>query len=147
MALDLATEDDTARLATSLAQLLRPGDVVALSGDLGAGKSTLARALLRALGWADDVPSPTFTLVQPYGPPELPFDVWHVDLYRLEGPDEVLELGLLETDAALLIEWPERMGAYLPADALRLRLEGQGDQPRRLTWDVPKAWESRWPPQ
>jgi tRNA threonylcarbamoyladenosine biosynthesis protein TsaE len=109
MALDLATEDDTARLATSLAQLLRPGDVVALSGDLGAGKSTLARALLRALGWADDVPSPTFTLVQPYGPPELPFDVWHVDLYRLEGPDEVLELGLLETDAALLIEWPERI--------------------------------------
>jgi len=145
MALDLATEDDTARMAAQLAAVLRPGDVIALSGDLGAGKSTLARGLLRALGWADDVPSPSFTLVQPYGPPELPFEVWHVDLYRLDTPAEVEALGLLESEAALLIEWPERMGPLLPADALRLRLEGQGDQPRRLTWERPKAWESRWP--
>lgn len=147
MALVLTTLADTARAAAALAAVLRPGDVVALSGDLGAGKSSLARALLHALGWADDVPSPTFTLVQPYGPPELPFEVWHVDLYRLDTPEEAEALGLFEADAALLIEWPERLGARLPANALRLRLEGQGDQPRRLTWTRPKAWEGRWPPQ
>jgi len=145
MAIDLPSLTDTARLARSLAAVLRPGDTVALSGDLGAGKSSFARAVLQALGWDDDVPSPTYTLVQPYGPPALPFEVWHVDLYRLETPGEVEALGLLETDAALLIEWPERMGAFLPAEALRLRLEGQGDEPRRLTWKVPKAWEDRWP--
>jgi tRNA threonylcarbamoyladenosine biosynthesis protein TsaE len=143
----LSSPDDTARLAAGLAVLLRPGDVVALSGDLGAGKSTFARALLHALGWTDDVPSPTFTLVQPYGPPELPFEVWHVDLYRLEDTDEILALGLLDSEAALLIEWPERMGPLLPPDSLQLRLEGQGDQTRRLTWDAPKAWEGRWPPR
>jgi len=144
MAIDLLSLADTARLAGSLAAVLRPGDTVALSGDLGAGKSSFARAVLQALGWADDVPSPTYTLVQPYGPPTLPFEVWHVDLYRLDVPEEVEALGLLETDAALLIEWPERMGAFLPADALWLRLEGQGDEPRRLTWTRPAAWEGRW---
>jgi tRNA threonylcarbamoyladenosine biosynthesis protein TsaE len=147
MELILATAEDTIRLAARLASVVRAGDVLALSGDLGAGKSTLARGLLQALGWVDDVPSPTYTLVQPYGPPELPFEVWHVDLYRLNSPEEAAALGLFETDAALLIEWPERLGALLPADALPLTLHGSGDQPRRLTWDVPKAWESRWPPQ
>ncbi|WP_439532977.1 tRNA (adenosine(37)-N6)-threonylcarbamoyltransferase complex ATPase subunit type 1 TsaE [Polymorphobacter sp.] len=145
MALMLATPQDTARLAAALAAALRPGDVVALHGDLGAGKSTLARGVLEALGWADDVPSPTFTLVQPYGPPELPFEVWHVDLYRLDDPRDADALGLFETDAALLIEWPERLGARLPADALHLALSGSGEEPRRLTWTRPAAWESRWP--
>ncbi|OSZ72521.1 tRNA (adenosine(37)-N6)-threonylcarbamoyltransferase complex ATPase subunit type 1 TsaE [Sphingomonas sp. IBVSS1] len=134
----------TARVATALATVLRAGDTVALFGDLGAGKSTLARHLLQALGWGGDVPSPTFTLVQPYE--DLPVPVWHCDLYRLQSPAEADALGLFETDAALLIEWPERLGARLPADALRLQLDGSGDAPRRLTWDAPPAWEGRWPP-
>lgn len=140
----LSHEADTQAIAAALAAVLRPGDVVALSGDLGAGKSTLARAMLHALGWAGEVPSPTFTLVQPYD--DLPVPVWHCDLYRLDHPDEADALGLFETDAALLIEWPERLGNRLPATALRLRLEGSGDAPRRLTWEAPPAWEGRWPP-
>ena len=139
----LASEADTRAVAAALAAVLRPGDVVALSGDLGAGKSTFARAVLHALGWDGDVPSPTFTLVQPYE--DLPVPVWHCDLYRLEHPAEADALGLFESDAALLIEWPERLGHRLPADALQLRLEGSGEAPRRLTWAAPAAWEGRWP--
>ena len=137
-------EPALAALAGRLAAVLRPGDVVALSGELGAGKTTFARGVLRGLGWAGEVPSPTFTLVQPYdtAPP-----VWHVDLYRLDGPRAADALGLFETDAALLIEWPERLGGELPGDVLRLRLEGSGEATRRLTATVPASWESRWPPQ
>jgi len=130
-------------VAGSLAPRLRPSDVIALSGDLGAGKTTFARAVLRALGWAGEVPSPTFTLVQSYD--TVP-EVWHVDLYRLNTPGEAAALGLWETEAALLIEWPERLGALLPAEALQLRLDGSGAT-RRLTATVPAAWEGRWPPQ
>jgi tRNA threonylcarbamoyladenosine biosynthesis protein TsaE len=133
-------------IATGLAVVLRPGDVVALSGDLGAGKTTFARALIAALGWAGEVPSPTYTLVQSYELPDVRVPVWHVDLYRLAGPDDADALGLFETDAALVIEWPERLGARLPVDALRLHISGSGDAVRHLTWTVPKAWEGRWPP-
>lgn len=142
----LSDPAELTRLATRLAAALRPGDAVALAGDLGAGKTTLARGLLRALGWEGEVPSPTYTLVQVYEPPALLLPVWHVDLYRLEDADEAEALGLFETDAALLIEWPERLGGRLPADALRLHLAGAGDAPRHLTWAVPAAWEGRWPP-
>ncbi|GGI91562.1 hypothetical protein GCM10007973_29800 [Polymorphobacter multimanifer] len=143
MAIDLPDEAATAALGAAMAAVLRAGDVVALSGALGAGKSTLVRSMLRALGWEGEVPSPTFTLVQEYDvtPP-----VWHIDLYRLNGPDEADALGLFETDAALLIEWPERLEDRLPADALRLTLSGSGDAPRRLTWNLPAAWKGRWPP-
>ena len=133
-------------MGAALAAVLRPGDVIALSGDLGAGKSTLARSIIRALGWAGEVPSPTFTLVQPYDPPDVRVPVWHVDLYRLGGPAEADALGLFETDAALIIEWPQRLGGRLPAETLRLQIEGSGDAPRRLTWEAPAAWEGRWPP-
>ncbi len=142
--LTLAGEAETQAIGTALARELRPGDIIALHGDLGAGKSTLARSILHALGWAGEVPSPTFTLVQAYD--DLPVPVWHVDLYRLSHPAEADVLGLFETDAALLIEWPERLGARLPAEALHLHLTGSGDAPRRLTWDAPPAWEGRWPP-
>lgn len=132
--------------AARVAALARVGDILALSGDLGAGKSCFARGFLRGLGYLGDVPSPTFTLVQPYDtvPP-----VWHVDLYRLDTPEEADILGLDEAyaDNITLIEWPERLGAHLPVDALRIRINGSGDATRRLTIDVPAAWEERWPPR
>ncbi len=146
MGIMLSSEAAMASLATALAAVLRPGDTIALSGDLGAGKSTFARALIRALGWGGEVPSPTFTLVQSYDPPDVRVPVWHVDLYRLAGPDDADALGLFETDAALVIEWPERLGGRLPADALHLTISGSGDAPRHLTWEPRKAWEGRWPP-
>lgn len=119
----LADPDATARLAVALAALLRPGDVVALRGDLGTGKTTFARALIRALtGTDEDVPSPTFTLVQIY---DLPFGMlWHFDLYRLAGPEEVIELGWDEARAEgiALVEWPDRLGPLLPAERLDIVL-------------------------
>jgi len=145
-AIVLAGPAATAALAAAIAAVMRAGDVVALHGDLGAGKSTLARGIIQALGWAGEVPSPTFTLVQAYDPPDVAVPVWHVDLYRIDHPAEADALGLFETDAALIIEWPQRLGARLPAAALHLRLDGSGDAPRTLTWDAPPAWEGRWPP-
>lgn len=142
----LASQADTQALGQALAAVLHAGDVIALHGDLGAGKSTLARSIIQALGWAGEVPSPTFTLVQPYEPPDVRVPVWHVDLYRLNGPAEADALGLFETDAALIIEWPQRLGSRLPGSALQLHLQGSGDAPRRLTWNAPAAWEGRWPP-
>jgi tRNA threonylcarbamoyladenosine biosynthesis protein TsaE len=121
--------------------------VVALYGDLGAGKTTLARGVLRGLGFEGDVASPTFPIVQPYemlAPP-----IWHVDLYRIEDPGELQELALGEAldDGALIIEWPERLGDQLWPQALRLTLARDGDTARALTADVPAAWEGRWPPR
>jgi tRNA threonylcarbamoyladenosine biosynthesis protein TsaE len=142
----IANEAALAAVAADLARVLRPGDTIALSGDLGAGKTSFARALIAALGWPGDVPSPTYTLVQSYEPPEVRVPVWHVDLYRLAGADDADALGLFETDAALVIEWPERLGNRLPADALRLTISGSGDAIRDLTWEAPPAWEGRWPP-
>ncbi len=132
-------------LAARLAAVVRPGDTIALSGDLGAGKTTFARGLLRGLGWTGEVPSPSFTLVQTY-PTEPP--LWHVDLYRLESAGEADALGLDDAwdTAVVVIEWPERLGERLPADALRLRLDGAGEATRTLTREVPPSWEGRWPP-
>ena len=120
----LHTEDATTALGCKLARLVAAGDVIALWGDLGAGKSTLARALLRELTGDEtlEAPSPTFTLVLTYDTPTLP--VWHYDLYRLEAPDELYELGFDETELGLaLIEWPEKMGAALPEWRLDIQLE------------------------
>lgn len=141
--------DATAAAGASLAAMLRPGDVVALSGDLGAGKTTFARGLLHALGFEGEVPSPSFPIVIPYAPPDLRVPLWHVDLYRIDDPGELEELGLDEAraDSALLIEWPERMGRLLWPDALRLTIEPDGPDARRLTWSAPAPWEGRWPPQ
>jgi tRNA threonylcarbamoyladenosine biosynthesis protein TsaE len=142
----LLSEDDMGEAGASLASQLRPGDVIALSGPLGAGKTTLARAILLALGHEGEVPSPSFALVQPYD--SLPLPVAHADLYRLEDPAELAELGLDEAlaDGALLVEWPERAGEATWPQALRLALSEAGDGRRALTWEVPRAWEGRWPP-
>jgi tRNA threonylcarbamoyladenosine biosynthesis protein TsaE len=141
----LPDEAATARLAAGLALLLRTGDVLALQGTLGAGKTAFARALIQARAGAEiEVPSPTFTLVQTYVLPGLV--LWHFDLYRLSNPDEVIELGwdeALET-AALLVEWPDRAGALLPAGALTLSLAVTGDVSRRATLTVPLAAGSAW---
>jgi tRNA threonylcarbamoyladenosine biosynthesis protein TsaE len=126
LTLHLAGEAETAALGQRLAMAARPGDVIALFGDLGAGKTTLARALIRQLaGPNTEAPSPTFTLVQTYDTPGLP--IWHFDLYRLEDPGEARELGLEEAvDGLALIEWPERLGNHLPHARLEVRLEFDG---------------------
>ena len=145
----LADAGATEALGARLAEGIRIGDVIALSGDLGMGKTTLARGLLAALGLAGEAPSPSFAIVQPYGADEISVPVCHVDLYRIEKSDEIEELGLDEAreDAALLIEWPERMGDRLWPDALWLRFEAVRGGGRRLTAKVPPAWEGRWPPR
>lgn len=132
-----------------IAAVIEPGDVVALSGDLGAGKTTLARGLLEGLGLAEEAPSPTFTLVQSYEPPDVRLPIAHADLYRLADPDEAEELGLDDAlqHGALLIEWPERLGGWLWPGTLVVRIEGAGGDDRRLTATVPPAWEGRWPPR
>nr|WP_314444709.1 tRNA (adenosine(37)-N6)-threonylcarbamoyltransferase complex ATPase subunit type 1 TsaE [uncultured Sphingomonas sp.] len=130
----------------ALAAALRAGDVVALSGPLGAGKTTLVRGVLMALGHVGEVPSPTFAIVQPYDSTRLP--VAHADLYRIEDPAELEEIGLEDQllDGALLVEWPERAGEAAWPQALRLSLQPLPDGRRALTWEVPGAWEGRWPP-
>jgi tRNA threonylcarbamoyladenosine biosynthesis protein TsaE len=136
IALDLPDEAATAALARRLAGLARPGDVIALAGELGTGKTSFARAFIRSLPLGggeenatdgdaagdDEIPSPTFTLVQIYQ--RRPAPVWHFDLYRLERPEEAYELDLEDalTGAISLIEWPERLGPLLPPERLDVRL-------------------------
>ena len=143
----LRSPEETEALGAHIAAGLRVGDVIALFGDLGTGKTTLSRGILRGLGFEGDVGSPTFPIVQPYE--QLRPPVWHVDLYRIEAPSELSQLGLDEArdDMALLIEWPERLGTALWPDSLRLRLTIEQSGGRSLTAQVPTAWESRWPPR
>ena len=143
--MNLADEAATDAVGAALGRALQAGDVITLSGPLGVGKTTLARSLIRAIGHSGDVPSPTFAIVQPYD--ELRPPVWHVDLFRIEDPSETEELGLESTDAALLVEWPERATANAWPDALRLTLDFAPDGSRRLTAVVPPAWQERWPPR
>jgi tRNA threonylcarbamoyladenosine biosynthesis protein TsaE len=126
-----ATEAAAARLASRL----RQGDAVFLQGGLGAGKTVFARVVLRALGFAGEAPSPTFNLVLTYD--TRAGTVWHFDLYRLSGPEEVRELGLEEAldDGIVLIEWPERLGAFAPSERLEIELApGLRKSARRLRW-------------
>ena len=129
----LADEAATIAAAQALAGALKTGDLVALEGDLGAGKSTFARALIRALPLSDgslapeeEVPSPTYTICQTYE--RAIGQVAHFDLYRLSEPEEALELGFEEalSEGIALVEWPQRLGHLLPAERLHLTLEMQG---------------------
>jgi tRNA threonylcarbamoyladenosine biosynthesis protein TsaE len=142
----LKTEDETVAAGADLARVARAGDVIALSGPLGVGKTALARGFLAALGHEGEVPSPSFAIVQPYEDVE-PL-VWHVDLYRIEDPSEIEELGLDGAlDAVLLVEWPERAGANAWPEALGLSLDFGEPGERILTAKVPPSWEGRWPPR
>jgi tRNA threonylcarbamoyladenosine biosynthesis protein TsaE len=136
-------EADTRRLGAAIAAELKRHEAVCLSGPLGAGKSTLARGLIQALaGEATEVPSPTFTLVQTYETPRL--TIAHFDLYRLEKPEEVGELGLDEAldEGAAVIEWPEKLGHHLPTNRLDVELHVDGER-RRARLSAHGAWEDR----
>ena len=142
----LASEGETVAHGRQLAAQAQAGDVIALSGPLGVGKTTLVRGFLAGLGHSDEVPSPSFAIVQPYEALDRP--AWHVDLYRLENRSELEELGLdAAGDAILLVEWPERAGEDAWPNALRLSLDFADAGARRLTAQVPPAWEGRWPPR
>lgn len=139
----LDDEAATQRLGAALAKVLRPGEAICLTGPLGAGKSTLARALIRARTTPDeDVPSPTFTLVQFYEGDGLPLA--HFDLYRLSDPDEAYEIGLDEAldEGAALIEWPQRLEGRLPPHRLDIEIALDGEA-RRVRLTPHGAWEGR----
>jgi tRNA threonylcarbamoyladenosine biosynthesis protein TsaE len=133
-------------LGAQIAERLAPGDVVALSGPLGAGKTTLARAILAGLGYQGEVPSPTFTIVETYAPPAVRLDTVHADFYRLDRPAEADELGLddYREGAALLAEWPEHVGGFATEPgclSIALELAGNG---RRAIVEPGEAWLGRW---
>jgi tRNA threonylcarbamoyladenosine biosynthesis protein TsaE len=146
---DVVVEDETgtARAAELVARAAVPGDVIALHGDLGSGKTAFARAFIRALtSAAEEVPSPTFTLVQTYQAGAV--TIYHFDFYRIEKPDEAWEIGIEEAFAGgiALIEWPERLGSLLPADRLDVRLEippGGDDNARRVRLAAGPSWAGR----
>ncbi|HTV90466.1 MAG TPA: tRNA (adenosine(37)-N6)-threonylcarbamoyltransferase complex ATPase subunit type 1 TsaE [Stellaceae bacterium] len=142
--IDLADEKATEALAARLAAVARSGDVIALRGELGAGKTCFARAFIRARGGNEAVPSPTFTLVQTYDLPDA--RVWHLDLYRLRAAEEAWELGIEEAfeDGISLIEWPERLGTLLPRRHLLLAFDFAATRgARRATLSGDGNWAAR----
>ncbi|WP_374125789.1 MULTISPECIES: tRNA (adenosine(37)-N6)-threonylcarbamoyltransferase complex ATPase subunit type 1 TsaE [unclassified Sphingomonas] len=142
----LIDADSSHRFGAALAVLVGPGDVITLAGTLGAGKTSIARGLLAALGLPGEAPSPSFAIVQPYAPPETRLPVLHVDLYRIDDPAEIDELGLDEgaSDSLLIVEWPERAPPGYWPHALAITLEFTEDGARRLTAQVPLSWKARW---
>jgi tRNA threonylcarbamoyladenosine biosynthesis protein TsaE len=141
---DLPDEAATAALAARISALAEVGDVIALKGDLGSGKTSFARSFIRARGGAEEVPSPTFTLVQIY---ELGQGaIWHFDLYRLKSPEEAWELGIEDafSEGISLIEWPERLGSLLPRRRLDIELLfGDRAEARRALIDAGEGWQQR----
>jgi tRNA threonylcarbamoyladenosine biosynthesis protein TsaE len=154
MRADLAspTPEDTRAIGAAIATLLRPGDAVALTGELGAGKTTLVHGLAAALGYEGAVASPTFTLVREYRAPRL--TILHADVYRLDRLQDVLDLGLaelleaemLEGGGVLLVEWGDAVESLLPADHLvvELTVPGEGDARAVTIRPVGSGWAGRW---
>ena len=149
-AIDLPDEKATAALATDLAARARQGDVIALSGPLGSGKTTFARHFIAARMGASprekqEVPSPTFTLVETYQPPSGPA-IWHFDLYRIATPEDAYELGIEDAfaDGIALIEWPEHLGALMPREYLDIALgPGKSENARIATLAPSPSWAAR----
>ncbi len=148
LSLDLAGSDATSRFAVALSALVGAGDFLCLEGDLGAGKTHFARALIQArlaaVGAFEDVPSPSFTLVQTYVAG--PLEIWHCDLYRVQSASELWELGLEEAieDALCLVEWPDRMATDIPANALWLVLRADPVDPDMRHLTIRARPESGW---
>jgi tRNA threonylcarbamoyladenosine biosynthesis protein TsaE len=142
---DLPDETATAVLAARVSALAQPADIIALKGDLGTGKTTFARAFIRARGNPEEeVPSPTFTLLQVYECDPAP--IWHFDLYRLRSPEETWELGIEDAFSAgiSLIEWPERLGPLLPERRLEIALAfGGRPDARQVSLDPGTGWQAR----
>lgn len=138
----IESEKDMFEMGARLASVLAAGDVLALIGDLGTGKTTLARGIIQALCGDIEVPSPTYTLVQTYETPA--FELWHCDLYRLEKPDDIFELGLYEAieEVVSLIEWPGRMGEHLPQSALTIEIQFF-ETGRRIIMSGQQSWIER----
>jgi tRNA threonylcarbamoyladenosine biosynthesis protein TsaE len=144
--MDLPDEGAMLALGERLAGQVHMGDVIALEGGLGAGKTTLARGILAGLGLAGEAPSPSFAIVQPYDIPEVRIPVAHVDLYRLDHAAETEELGLDDylQDSLLIVEWPDRLGDRLWDHALLLTIDVVPEGGRRLTARAPDGWRERW---
>ncbi|MDG1997385.1 MAG: tRNA (adenosine(37)-N6)-threonylcarbamoyltransferase complex ATPase subunit type 1 TsaE [Emcibacteraceae bacterium] len=135
--------------AAKLASHLEIGDIITFEGNLGAGKTEFCRAIIHSLGFNEDVPSPTFSLLQTYEPALDDLDsvsIWHLDLYRLEKPEDVFELGIEDgfDTAITLIEWPDKMGHYLPEGHLKIKLMmGDDEGQRKITIDGNNYWKMR----
>jgi len=132
--LSLTSKDEktTRRMANAVAEQSRPGDMIALKGELGAGKTLFARAFIQRFGCEEEIPSPTFTLIQSYPIKEMM--IHHLDLYRIEHPDDILELGVDEifADNISLVEWPDRLGDYLPKDRLSIEFQHKSTNNNKL---------------
>ena len=147
-AFENVTEQELERLAHLLAPLAQPGDFIALEGELGAGKSVFARAFIRTIMGQNelDVPSPTYNLVQTYAPPAPLPEIWHVDLYRLEKPEDLIELGLEDAgrDAVLLVEWPDRLARQVPSDILKVAItRGPNENLRHVELTPGASWKDK----
>jgi len=143
---DLTDQAATIKLGGLIAPALALGDVVALDGELGTGKTVLARAIIQSLARAEETPSPTFTLVQTY-PATIrgkDTEIWHFDLYRLKLPEEAYDLAIEDAfgDGISIIEWPSRLGHLLPRDCLWVRLAITGEHRRRAVISGGERWRS-----
>jgi len=146
LSVNIKNEEGTKEVAHKIAVILEPNDTVLLYGDLGAGKTAFTRYLINALSEkAEEVPSPTFTLVQTYPTPK--GDIWHFDLYRIEHPEEIYELGWEEAQATgiTIVEWPERLGGFLPDDRLEIVINNVKDQEneRQVSFKEVGSWNGR----